>query len=138
MPLDMIGEHAEEDMSAHSVCGPMPDRPDFQIDALQGSERPFDAREVLVGFNRFCGAQMLGRHAGSDYVDAVEARLGLDLIEPSVPGKMAIADRDRKVLSHLSFVESRTDRQANLGSAPQGSVLATDLRFDPGQLALGR
>jgi hypothetical protein len=51
---------------------------------------------------------------------------------------MAIADRDRKVLGHLSFVESRTDRQANLGSAPQGSVLATDLRFDPGQLALGR
>src|SRR6202043_28981 len=115
MPLDMIGEHAEEDMSAHSVCGPMPDRPDFQIDALQGPERPFDAREVLVGLNRFCGVQMLDRHAGSDHIDAVEARLCLDLIEPSMPGEMTVADRDDEVLGHFFAVENRTDRQANLG-----------------------
>ena len=97
----MVGEHAQEDMSPHPVRGPMTDRPDFQIDALQGSECPFDVREIFVGLNCFCGVQMLGRHAGSDHIDAVEARLCLDLIEPSMPGEMTIADRNDEVLGHL-------------------------------------
>jgi len=138
MPLDMVGEHAEEDMSPHPVRGPMPDRPDVQIDALQGSERPFDVREILVGLNRLCGVQMLGRHAGSDHIDAIQPRLCRDLIEPSMPREMTVADRDDEVFGHLSFVEDRADRQANLGSVTQGGVLAADLRFDPGQIAFGR
>ena len=125
-------------MGAHSVRGPMPDRPDVQINALQGAERPFDTREVLVGLNRFCGGHMIGRHAGSDYIDAVEAGLGFDLIEPPLPGEMTVADRDDEVLGHLSFVENRTDRQANLGGVMQAGALATDLDVDPGQIALGR
>src|ERR1700738_2667851 len=78
---------------------------------------------------------MLGRHAGSDHIDAVEARLRLDLIEPSMPGEMTTADRNDEVLGHLSFVENRADRQTYFGSVTQGSVPAPDLGFDPGQFA---
>src|SRR5260370_41650071 len=114
MPLDMVGEHAQKDMSPHPVRGPMADRPDFQIDALQGSECPFDVREILVGLNCFCGIHMLGRHAGSDHIDAFEARLCLDLIEPSMPGGSTIPDRYDEVPGRLSFVDSGTDPQTHL------------------------
>src|SRR5258708_14274549 len=103
MPLDMVGEHAQKDMSPHPVRGPMADRPDFQIDALQGSECPFDVREILVGLNCFCGIHMLGRHAGSVHIDAVEARLSLDLIEPSMPGEITIQDLDDEEFGYLSL-----------------------------------
>jgi len=42
MPLDVIGEHAQEDMSPHPRCGPMADRPDIEIDRLQTAEGTFD------------------------------------------------------------------------------------------------
>jgi hypothetical protein len=51
---------------------------------------------------------------------------------------MTVADRDDEVLGHLSFVENRTDRQANFGRVTQGGALATELCFDAGQIAFGR
>ena len=65
MPFDVIGEHAQEDMRAHAIGGPVANGPDFQIDGLHRAEGPFHAREILVGLDRMRGAEILGRHAGS-------------------------------------------------------------------------
>jgi hypothetical protein len=35
VPVDVIGEHAEEDVGAHAVGQPVVDRPDLQVDRLQ-------------------------------------------------------------------------------------------------------
>jgi hypothetical protein len=42
MPLDVIGEHAQEDMSAHARRRPVSDRADLEIDGLQATEGPLD------------------------------------------------------------------------------------------------
>jgi hypothetical protein len=42
MPLDMIGEHAQEDVGAHPLGGPVADRADLKIDHLQASEGALD------------------------------------------------------------------------------------------------
>ncbi|WP_245272713.1 hypothetical protein [Mesorhizobium sp. LNHC221B00] len=102
MPFDVIGEHAQKDMSAYAWRRPVADRPDFEIDGLQGSEGPLDTRQILIGLDRFCGVEMLGGHAGTDDVNAVEASLLLDLPDPSLPSEGAIADLD--ICKSLNFI----------------------------------
>src|SRR5271157_2222572 len=97
MPFDVIGEHAQEDVGAHSVLVPVTDRTDIEIDGLHAAEGAFDAGQILVGLNGFFGIEMLGRYAGSDDIDAVEARLVLNLLFPPLEGEMAVADIDREV-----------------------------------------
>jgi len=43
--------------------------------------------------------EMLGRDAGPDDIDAVEAGLLLDPVDPALEGEMAVADIDGEVLS---------------------------------------
>jgi len=49
MPLDVIGQHAQEDVGAHALLQPMVDRPDVQIDGLQATKRALHLGERLVG-----------------------------------------------------------------------------------------
>ena len=80
MPFDVIGEHAQKDVSAYARCGPMEDRPDLQIDGLDTANSTFDLGEAFIGPDR--GAIVEGRdwEVGADHIDAVEARLGVDCI----------------------------------------------------------
>ena len=39
MPFQVIGQHAEEDMRADPIGQPMIDRPNLQIDGLDGAKR---------------------------------------------------------------------------------------------------
>ena len=39
MPLDIIGQHAQEHVGADPILEPMMDRPDMQIDRLQATGR---------------------------------------------------------------------------------------------------
>jgi hypothetical protein len=64
-------------------------------------------------------------------------RLFLDLLDPTLPGEVAIANLDVEVLGHLLAIENRTDRHADLGSALAARVLAADLLLHPGKLAFG-
>ena len=42
MPLNVVGEHAEEDVGPHSVTQTMVDGTDLEVDGLQGTKRAFD------------------------------------------------------------------------------------------------
>src|SRR5208282_2277441 len=81
---------------------------------------------------------MLGRHAGADDVDAIEARLFLDLVSPPLEREMTIADIDGEVLGHFPFVDNGTDRNADLGGTLGTGVPAVDLLLDAGELPFGR
>ena len=47
--LDVVGEHAQEHMSAHARRRPVEDRAQMDVDGLQRTEGALDAREALVG-----------------------------------------------------------------------------------------
>jgi hypothetical protein len=135
MPFDMVGEHAQEDVGAHPLCGPVADRPDFEIDGFDRSEGAFDAGQIFVGLDRFASVEVLGRDAGPDDIDAVEAGLFLDPVAPALEGEMAVADIDGEVLGHFSAVQRAAAMPI---SAVRGERPCADLRLDASQLALGR
>ena len=54
VPLDMVGEHAQEDVGAHARRRPMEDRTHMQIDGLEAAEGALDLGQALVGADR-CG-----------------------------------------------------------------------------------
>jgi hypothetical protein len=58
---------------------------------------------------------MLGRHAGPDDIDAVEAGLFLDPVAPVLEGEMAVADINDEVLGHFSAIQHGANRHADLG-----------------------
>jgi hypothetical protein len=41
--LQIIGQHAQQDVCAHPRCGPMEHRPQLEIDGLQRAEGVLDA-----------------------------------------------------------------------------------------------
>ena len=49
VPLDVVGEHAEEDVGADAVGASVVDRSDLEVDGFEGAEGALDAGEVLVG-----------------------------------------------------------------------------------------
>jgi hypothetical protein len=42
VPLDIIGEHAEEDVRTHPIGQPVMDRAYLEVDRLDAAECPFD------------------------------------------------------------------------------------------------
>ena len=78
VPLQIIGQHAEQDVGAHPRRGPMEHRTQFEIDGLQRAEGVLDAAETFVGAHRGGGIGVFGRQDGADHIDAVERGLGGD------------------------------------------------------------
>ena len=58
-------------MGADPVLGEVVDRPQVQVDRLQGAEVTFDHREALVGPDRSGGIEAPVTDARADDVDAV-------------------------------------------------------------------
>ena len=52
VPLDIVGEHAQEDVRPHAVFQMMVDGSDMQIDGLHRTKRPLDLCERFVTAHR--------------------------------------------------------------------------------------
>ena len=78
MPLDMAGEHAQEDMGAHPWGEPVVDRTEVQIDGLQAAEGALEVGKVLVGADDAIGRQGFVFNARTDDVKTIEPGLGGD------------------------------------------------------------
>ena len=48
VPLDVVGQHREQDVRAHALLEIVMDRPNFQVDALERAKGPFNTRQLLV------------------------------------------------------------------------------------------
>ena len=78
VPVDVIGEHAEEDVRPHAAGEPVVDGADVEVDRLEVAEGALDVGEALVGEHRVRGVEGLGRRRGAQDVEAVERRLAGD------------------------------------------------------------
>jgi len=52
MPLDIVREHREQDVRAHTVFQMVVDGAHVQIDGLEGAKSALDSAEKLVGVHR--------------------------------------------------------------------------------------
>jgi hypothetical protein len=58
MPFEMIGEHAQKHVGAHTWADPMEDRTNVEVDGL--AERAFDTGQALLGAHRIGGVESIG------------------------------------------------------------------------------
>src|SRR5665647_2763004 len=63
-------------MGPDPVLGPVVDRAQVQVDALDGAEVAFDAGQTLVGGHHLARVHLLGADGGADDVQPVQGRLG--------------------------------------------------------------
>src|ERR1700677_4656816 len=138
MPLDMIGEHAQEDVGAYAFGGPVADRADLKIDRLQASEGALHPGQILVGLDRLIGVERRGGNAGAHDIDAVEPGLARDAVALAPINHLRLADLDLEMLGRLVLADHRADGAADLGGAAQGVALGAHTRGDAGEGALGR
>ena len=64
MPLQIIGQHAEQDVRAYPRRGPMEHWTQLEIDGLQRTEGVLDAAEAFVDAHRGVGRQPTGLARG--------------------------------------------------------------------------
>ena len=106
VPLDVIGEHAQEDMRPNPRCEAVVERPDLQIDGLERAKGAFHLGERLAGAHRpFIAEGILGQ-AGADHVDAVQRRLVNDGLGVAGKGEMFGGDG-----GEIALIEQRELRQ---------------------------
>jgi hypothetical protein len=67
MPLDVIGEHAQRDVSTHARRRPMEDRSNVQTDGLDAANSPFHLGETLVGPHGGAVVDGRGFKVGADH-----------------------------------------------------------------------
>jgi hypothetical protein len=124
VPLEVIGEHAEEDVGAHAVGEAMVDGSDLEIDGLDRAEGALDEGEALVCGDRLGGGEGRDRHGGANDVEAVEGGFVIDVIGLAHGGEAVVGDGELEVLGHLVAIEHLADRHADLVFAAQPPALA--------------
>src|SRR5262245_5226150 len=134
MPLDVVSEHAEEDMSPYSIRQPMVDRPDLEIDRLQAPKRSLDLREILVGSHRGFSGKSRSGHRRANHVQAVKRGFLGDLLFVTVIGEAPLFDLEDEVLADLVVVDHLADAKPDLGLSPQRIPLPAGRGRDLGKL----
>ena len=136
MPLDLIGQHAEQDVRTDSGLKSMVDGADMQVERFHGAECPLDFRERLVAAHRLGGVHLFFGHTGADDVDAIESRFGGNLLGESMEREAALFDGNGEELGHLVLVHHRTDTDSDPVLTVERSIL--DAEADLFQFPLGR
>ena len=90
MPLQVVGQRAEEHVSSDSIISLVVDGPYFELHGLETAERLLDQAQLFVGGDGFAGSHLLFGHLTADNVTAVEEFLGHDLVLVKAPGEPSI------------------------------------------------
>ena len=137
VPLDIVGQHAEQDVRTDSRLQPMVDGADMQIERFHGAERPFDFGKSLVAAHRLGRVHLLLGHAGADDVDAIERGFGGDRGDVAGELQIVVGDGELEVLGDLAPAKHGSDGQADPVSAPKRLAGAPDAGLDADEFLLG-
>ena len=115
VPLDVVGEHAQEDVRPHPVGAAVVDRAYLQVDGLEGPKGALDLRQVLVGAHGLCGIEVFGLDVGTDDVEPVELLLVSDPGFVALEREGLVGDGGDEVLGDLVVVDDLADAHADGG-----------------------
>jgi hypothetical protein len=101
MPFDVVGQHAEEQVSGYPVDQPVMNGANLEIHGLEAPEGALDLAQELVGPDRLWGGEPIAREAGADDVEAVKSGFFPDavLVDPILEGPGR--DGEAEMLRHL-------------------------------------
>src|SRR5665647_1427224 len=122
-------------MGPDPVLGPVVDRAQVQVDALDGAEVAFDAGQTLVGGDNLGRVHLLGADGGADDVQPVHGRLGSDLVLVAGEGERVFGDGQGVVLGHLVPADDFADPDPDLPGPVQAPRIHSG--GDLGQLDVG-
>src|SRR6478736_59693 len=126
VPLEIIGEHAQQHVGTDPIGQAVVDRPDLKIDGLDGPERAFGLAQALIEPHDIAGGERCLVEIGADDIEAIEPALGLDGLGVAVEAERIVGDGQDEVLGHLMPIEHRTGGEADLVGAAQRFGLAGD------------
>ena len=124
MPLHVVGEHAQQDVSPHALFPAMVDGADLEIHGLETAEGALDRGQSLVGAHCILGVYALALQIGADHVDPVQRRLGLDAGLVAAVAEALLGDFDREVLGHLEAPEHPAHAHSDLVLTLEASARA--------------
>ena len=119
MPLDVVSQHARQDVGPHPVGQPVMDGTDPQLGRLEAAEGALDLGQPLEVPDRLLAVELLGGDVGAQRVEAVQLGFALDALSGQPEAEAVLADVQFEVL------------------APEGPLGAGDGLGDPLQLSLG-
>src|SRR5665811_1653755 len=105
--------------SPDSCFGPVVDRTQVHVDGFDGPEVSFHSGQTLVGSYHLGGVHLLGAHGGADDVEAVQGRLGGDLVLVAGEGERVFGDVQGVVLDHLVPAHDLADPDPDLAGTVQ-------------------
>src|SRR5437764_6528219 len=113
VPLYVVGQHTEKDVSPHPRFQMMKDGPHLQVDGFEGPESAFHMTRQLITTHGVLRAQALRPKAGSDHIDSIQGSFGCNLLRQQVEGKATIADFKLKVFGYTVLVRYPAHPQTN-------------------------
>src|SRR4051812_26064324 len=126
VPLDVVGEHAQEDVGADAIFAPVVDRPDLEVDGLEGAEGAFHAGQRLVVADRIVGGHVTLFDTGANDVETIERGFLGDLVVAQREVEAGLADRQLEVLGDLlNTLPTRTPMAAAPRSVPRPTMART-------------
>ncbi len=99
--IDIIGQHAQQNMGSHTMGLTMVDGPDLQVHGLEASKGTFHIGQALVGPDGLIRIHDLFRQADPHDIDAVQGLFLGHARGLPTPGEPIVLDGDGEVLSHL-------------------------------------
>jgi hypothetical protein len=114
MPLDIIRQHAQEQVSANPGLQAVVDGTDTQVQALECTEGLFDVAQLFVRPHGIFCVQGVGRLGRADDIDSIERLLAGDGVCLARPEQMVVRDFQSKMLGDLVAVDTSADLLADL------------------------
>src|ERR1700751_1883092 len=87
MPLQVVGQRAEEHVTSDSIIGLVVDGPYFELHGLEIAEGLLDQAQLFIGGDYFARSHLLFGHLTTDDVTAVKEFFGHDLVLVKAPGE---------------------------------------------------
>ncbi len=117
VPLDVVRQHAQQDVRAHPIGQAMVDRPHLQVHRLDGAERPLHVGQRLVAAHALCGIHLrLGSEVRMTYSPSSAAsRAMASVLRDQLSA--ASLDAQLEVLGHLVPVDDLAHLHADLVAA---------------------
>src|SRR5271165_3200876 len=109
MPLQVIGQRAEEHVSSNAIIGLVVDGPYFELHGLETAERLLDQAQPFVGGDYFASSHLLFGHFTTDNITAVEEFFGHDLVLVKAPGEPSIEHIPADEFAHLGTLQHSAD-----------------------------
>src|SRR5208283_2999206 len=122
MPLQVVGQGAEKDVTSDSIIGLVIDGPYFELHGLETAEGLLDQAQLFVGGDYFARSHLLFGHFTTDNVTAIEELFGHDLVLVKAPGEPSIDHIPADEFAHLGTLQHPLTR---LGFAPGSLRVAT-------------